>query len=263
MKAILIIIPILLGFKTIPKKYRGLTKKELAQQIKQLKTHRGKSKMIPPSNNKLFNENLKLQLELNRFKKINSFAPTFDNQYSTIATFERFYGIIDGNIISSGYPVNFKIDFKNTAKIPSGSYLSCTGVNYASKYNYRIMASCDRLITPENEYSVIIGIKDTKKIDGIAPDHIYTGDEEAIIGEGFSALMAGIIDARKERVRTAINFTQTPTLKNAYLNGIINAAKMANQKGKDHSSEQVIVLAVKDKKQVIIEFKRRFNYEKD
>ena len=245
---LLLILPLLLAFKPLPKKYRGFTKTELAQQIDRVK---------------LVQSGRKKEIKKKKVIRKSIFTPSFGNQHESIATFERFLGVIDGHIISSGHQVNFKVDFENASKIPEGSYLSCTGTNLATKYNYRIIASCDRLITPEHEYMINVGLKDLTKVDGIKPDHVYTGDEEAILGEGFSAIMGGIIDARKERVQTAVGFSETPTIKNAYLNGLLNAARTANQKSKEHTSETFVVLAVKDKKKVIIEFKKRFTYEND
>lgn len=254
---------ILMSFRPLPKEFRGVTKQELAQRIDKVKsvkaaplrsgkTRIGKSKKVR-----------RLEAEVKRLNKLRSFNPSFGTQYGSIATFERFKGVIDGNIISSGQPVDFKVDLKNSLKIPSDSYLSCRGTNLASKYNYRIIASCDRLITPNQEYKVSVGIKDMNRVDGLKPDHVYTGDEEAVLGEGFSAIMSGIIDARKERVKTAVGFAEVPTLKNSILGGLVNAANMANQKAKDHTQNQVVVLAVKDKTEVVVEFKRRFNYEKN
>lgn len=258
MKIIIVIaLEILLcSFKTLPKGYRGFTKKELAIKIDKVRTHQSSTKRARYKPNRM-------RQELERYKKINSFSPVFDNEFGSISTFERFYGTIDGNIISSGYPIGFKVDISSDSKFPEDSYLACTGTNHNAKYNYRIIATCDRLITDDGEYRINASIKDLKKIEGIKPDHIYTGDAEAVLGEGFSAIMGAIIDARKDVATTAIGFAVKPSDKNTLLTGLKSGARLANQKTKEHSANQTTILAVKDKTKIIIEFKRSFSYEKD
>jgi hypothetical protein len=258
-----LLIPFLFAFKPLSLKFRGHTRKELAKSVDKVKLIQSSIKRVPQKKSKLRIENKKLKGELNRLKAINSFSPSFDNQYGSISTLERFKGVIDGNIKLSGSAVDFKVDFLGSRKIPSGSYLSCVGTGLVNKYNYRILATCDRLITPEGEFQVSVGIKDLKKIDGIRPDYDYTGDEEAVIGEAASAITGNLINAKKERVQTSIGFSDVPTVRNAYIGGLVDAARMANQKAKSHTSNQIVIMAAKDKTEVIIEFKRRFSYEKE
>lgn len=248
------------SFKPLPKKYQGMTKKEVEAEFDSVKF---RSSSFSKNNTSVIEEeNERLRKEIERKRKISQFSPTFGTQYGTILTFERFYGVIDGNIISSGMPVNFKVDLLPHRKIPSGAYLSCTGENLVSKFNYRIIASCDRLITKDDEFEVVVGLKDLKKIEGIAPDFTYSGEEESVLGEGITAIMSGIIDAKKERQNTNIGSVENASAKNSLLNGLLMAADTANSKAREQSSKTHIVLAVNDKKNVIVEFKRRFSYEK-
>lgn len=262
---LIIFLPLFFSFKTLPQKYRGLTKDEIKKLLEDKVSTRDSSvvKDGNTSSSALEIENNNLKKKLSKSNQIKNFSPTFGSQYGKIATFERFDAVIDGNIVSSGQPVTFKVDFMPHHKIPNGSYVSCTGTNQSAKYNYRIIAFCDRLITPDYEYEVSIGIKDSKKIDGIHPDFVYVGEEEAVLGEGFSAILSGIIDARKERVSTAFGQEEVASVKNSLLGGLIKATELANSKAVSNKNDSVTILAVNDRKNVILEFKKGFKYEKD
>jgi len=264
----LILIPLVVGFTKLPAKYQGYTDLEFKTILDSVKTNAAAPERKTPSRTKGHDGRLKgkvdkLEKEIKRLKGVGSFNPTFSSSYPPIATLSRFKGILEGNIVSSGQPVTFKVSIVETSKIPPDSYLACVGTNQAAKYNFRIVAKCKTLVTPSDEYDIDASLKDIKSVVGLKPDFVYTGEEEAILGTGFSAIASGIIDASMDRTLTATGFATDPTLKNNLLNGFAEAARQATQKGQEHTENKTVVLAVETNTPVIVEFNRRFTYEKN
>lgn len=251
------------GFGEVPSEYQGLTRDQVKMLLDEVKTTQSapvRTKIIKKDDSKKLK---KLQSEIERLKGINNFNPTFGNDYPDIPTLARFKGKIDGNIISMGQPVSFKVHLLENSKFPPESYLSCTGSQLVTKYNYRLISSCDLLVTSEGEFKVTVGIKDIKKVDGIEADEAYTGEEEALLGEGLTGIMAALIDVKKDRVQTLTGFADIPNANNAILNGLLGGVGAVNSKVKEHTNNKSVVMAIYDQTEVVVEFKRRFKYESD
>ncbi len=246
-----------LGFGEIPKRFQGYTISEIKELQDEVKTGQAAPERELSDNSEL----KKLKHEIKRLKNIKSFSPTFGTGYGEIPTLSRFKGYVDGNVVSIGQPVALKIDIGNYSNFPRNSYLSCQGSQLVTKYNFRLITVCDRLITNDGEFEVRVGIKDIKKVDGIEADEAYTGDEETILGEGITSIFAALLDNKKERVITDIGFSEVPNGKNAILNGLLGGLGSVNEKIKSHTDNKTVVMAIHDRKPVIVEFKSRFSYE--
>ena len=256
------IIPFLLGFKSLDPNYRGLTPSELRSYLDSIST----TQAAPKRENKaIVKAAIQKKIKLKKKQlKMKRFSPSFGEQYESIKTLERFSGVVDGNIqVSSMSSVSFKVNISDNQKFPSKSYLACQASTFSGKYNYKVMGICSTLVTQDDEYEVAVVIKDSNLTEGINADFVYTGDEEEVIGEGFTAAMSAIIAGSKDRIRTAIGFSDVPNLKNAGLSGLIAAASSANNKTKKENNKNYVLLAVEDQKRVIIEFKKRFSYEQN
>lgn len=234
------------GFTTIPKQYRGMTKNEIV--LRHMNTSTNEKKTLKTNSRRPKNSKI-------------SFNPVFDSEIQNIKRLSRFYARLDGNIIVSSDPVVFKVNLLKNPLFPENSYLSCIGEKLISKYNYRLKAHCDYLVTDKIDYPVNVTLKDLKKVEGLVPDHIYTGEEEEILGSAFSAFTSSLIDSSKDRVQTSLGFVEKPNLKNAYLNGLTSAASESNSKSLQHSKDNNIVMAIKDKTKVIVEFKEALKWE--
>lgn len=249
------------GFGEIPRQYQGLTRQQVKQILDEVKTTQA-----APVRKKRYKQSdsgkvKKLQKEIERLKGINSFNPTFGTQYPEIPTLSRFKGRVEGNIVSMGQPVSFKVSLVDNAKFPPDSYLSCVGSQLATKYNFRLISSCDRLVTPDGEFQVSVGLKDTKKVDGLEANEAYEGSEEALLGQFATGIIASLIDVKKDRTQTLTGFADIPNAKNAVLNGLLNGVTQTNEQIKEHTNQKSIVMAIYDQTEVIVEFKRRFTYE--
>jgi hypothetical protein len=250
-------------FGEIPEKYRGFTVEEIKKledevKLTQSSPDRSRNRIKKGNDNKRVK---KLEREIKRLKSISNFNPTFGTTYSDIPTLSRFYGTLDGNIISLGATVRFKIKLDQSNSFPPDSYLACSGQQIIAKYNYRIIGECDTLITPDHEYRVNVNYKDTKKVDGLEADIVHTGEEESLLGEIVTGISTALLDVEKDRVQTDFGFATVPNGKNAILNGLIGGAGAANNTLRQHTNQKSVVMAIKDKTPVIVEFNRRFQYE--
>ena len=265
MKTLLLLLTVLsnktFGIGEVPKKYRGLTRNQIQKLLDEVKVTQSSPVRTKGSKNTDSRKVRELEKEIKRLKGINNFSPTFGNSYPEIPTLSRFMGEIDGNIFSMGQPVGFKVSLKENTKFPPNSYLSCVGTQLVAKYNYRLISKCDLLVTPDGEFNVEVGIKDIKKVDGIEANEAYTGDEEALLGEGATGILASLIDVKKDRIQTSIGFADVPNGKNAILNALLGGLSSANEKVKEHTDKRSVIMAIYDKTPVIVEFRRRFTYE--
>jgi hypothetical protein len=246
-----------MGFKALPKKFQGRTTTEIKEMIL------SKERMKQQDDIKITTSAVQ-KVKSKSTKKVTTkkkFRPQFGREKKVINTLSRFYGVLKGNIKSSGHRATFKITFLNDKNFPLGSYLACTGTPYAARYNYHIVANCSKLIANQNEYDVNVTIKNQDLTEGIEADYVYVNDEEIVLGEGFSALAAGIIESKKDQALTAIGHVSKPTVKNAIINGLVASAKKGHEKSRELSGQQTILLAIKDGKKVVIEFNERFEYE--
>ena len=256
---LIVIIPFIAGFKSLDPKYRGLTPSELRSYLDSIST----AQAAPKRESSAAIIQKKMRMKKKR-QKVKRFSPSFGEQYESIKKLERFSGVVDGNIqVSSMSSVSFKVDISDNQKFPTGSYLACQASTFSGKYNYKVMGVCNTLVTEDDEYEVAVIIKDSNLTEGINADFVYTGEEEEVIGEGFTAAMSAIIAGSKERVKTAIGFSDIPNIKNAGLSGLIAAATSANNKTKKENNKNYVLLAVEDQKRVVIEFKKRFSYDKN
>lgn len=262
---VFLIVPFLVSFKTLNKRFRGLTPNELRAYMDSISTKQAsiiKTKKAKKTKNKRISYSKELK-ELKELKKLNQFKPSFGSEFGTIKTMERFRGIVEGNIKVSNEQVTFKVNIVDNRKIPNGSYIACVGSSFAGKYNYKIIGNCHTLITPDDEYKIQASIKDKNLTEGIKADYVYTGEEEAVIGQGFTAAMSAIVSNAQRKTQTGLGFVNLPTNKNALLTGLVASAASANEKTKEENSKHYVLLAVEDQKEVVVEFNRRFTYEKN
>lgn len=256
---IVLLLLLIYGFTPIPKNLRYKTRNELAKKMDAVS--RKQSALINNTEiNGLKLENIRLKKELKKRTSLRQYKPQIGEKYERIRTFERFSGHLEGNIVSTGTVKGFKIILDDHHKLPSGSYVACSGRTLTRKYNYRIIGECHSLIGPERTYKIEARVKDTKHIEGLEADDVHTGGEEALIGEGVTAILAKKIDNSKDRVLTD-RFIEAPTDRNIALNGAFEMAKSANNMAKNHTKNMRTIVVVKHGKKAIIEFVKEFNYE--
>jgi hypothetical protein len=220
-----------------------------------------------PTNKRIFTDKVQLkQSSRQRSKRLkevrNNLRPYFANRKKFIKTLDQFYVVIGGNLkIMGGNFERIKV-YTNSKKFPTGSYFSCNSYNSVIEYHYRIKFSCDKLITSDYEYPIKAHIKDLKKISGVTPDHVSTGEEEGIIKQFVIGVTARLLDTDKERKLTDGGYEDVPSDANALKDATLDGLKNVNSEISAKDSQKV-VLAMNGKKKAIIEFLERFEFKRE
>ena len=236
--------------KRLPKEFRYKTE----EQIRQILTK--KSDVI-------VNRSSAVLKNIPRRVTKKKFVPKFDAQKKIVRTLEKFKASIQGNIISSGRPVSITIIPDPNPKLPRGSYFACTGVNWAQKYDYRLVIECNKLVTPKNEYTISASIKDEFLTDGLKPleGDVYDGSEESILGTAIHAGFQSIIESLKPKESTLSGERNKNRAGTHFLSGIQAGTSKANEEMLNKAADRKLVLTIRKNRRVVIEFKERFFYE--
>jgi hypothetical protein len=231
-------------FKMLPLKWRGKTFEEIQLIIKSKRKKKTLTDQVKRKQSGIKKKSI--------VATTNSFRPLIMKSSQSVHTLERFYGITDGNLKILGSELQeVKVKIVQNGKFPRNSYLSCTANNRAIYMHYRIDLSCSRLITPSFEIEIKAIIRDLKKIKGITPDHVAVGEDiKALKSLGLGAIGA-MINVSKDRVLTMNGYASTPSQKNALKDFALGGVKNIVNSDQGEAS---IVLSLKDRKKVIIEF---------
>lgn len=227
--------------KRLPKKLRYKTLDQIQKEGKVISKSQGKSTKVT-------------------FRK--KFNPTFEKARQKVSTFQQIPGCISGNIISTNSQQGkVKVYPCGDHSLPEKSYFACFTSNLVEKYNYRVILSCTKFITPEKEYEVSASIKDYYLVDGIKADKVFDGTEESVISSGITTAFQSVIESFKSTESTLNGTINKDNVGNVYVGGIQAGASAANDEFSSRSSRNRVILVVKKDQRVLIEFNQEFFYE--
>lgn len=144
----------------------------------------------------------------------------FTNQYD-FKTGSVIKGTLLNSIVSTNLESPLIVEVDESSSLPKGSRFRCLGV---TKHK-RIMAACDRLITPldEEEFEVKVGLLNADGSSGLKADGISTGKEEYAAAAVATAFSKGLIEIGTQKVASPFGELTVDSRKNRLTNGILNS----------------------------------------
>ena len=245
----LLLVSASMAFESLPLQYQGKTQTEIQNQSS-----------IQPK--RIKSTSKKIDTNYLKYKQLLRNKPSFGSQFENVLPYDRFKGVVDGNVRASSNNVRIKVKLKSSSSFPQDSYIGCNGSVQSHKYNYRVLGQCSELISNGAVYKISAVLKDRSMVDGIIPDHVYTGEEEEFLGGVFTSMAGLVLDSKKDRTLTGgQGYVEDPTIKNAINEGVTEGIRESYRDMKHKTSNKRTILTIFSGKEVFVEFTKEFTHD--
>jgi len=171
-----------------------------------------------------------------------------------IETTKVIRGILLNSVVSTNLESPLLVESLDNSSLPSGTRFRCTGVTK----NKRILAVCDRMITPTKEVEVKVQVLNLDGSAGLRGEY-NDGKDSYIAGAVISDFAKGVISASKNKLAVPLGVVDADSDKNKILEGLANSASTTSDVLLDEMKSQEPKVFIEAGKLVLIFFMEGLN----
>lgn len=171
-----------------------------------------------------------------------------------IETTKVIRGILLNSVVSTNLESPLLVESLDSSSLPSGTKFRCTGVTK----NKRVLAVCDRMITPTKEVEVKVQILNLDGSAGLRGEY-NDGKDSYIAGAVISDFAKGVISSSKNKLAVPLGVVDADSDKNKILEGLANSASTTSDVLLDEMKSQEPKVFIEAGKPVLIFFMEGLN----
>ena len=223
--------------------------KSKAQNERKQKSQHGNDSSVLKKLSKQNEELLKMLRERSSEEK-----PFIWDGSNKIETTKVIRGILLNSVVSTNLESPLLVESLDNSSLPSGTKFRCTGVTK----NKRVLAVCDRMITPTREVEVKVQILNLDGSAGLRGEY-NDGKDSYIAGAVISDFAKGVISASKNKLAVPLGVVDADSDKNKILEGLANSASTTSDVLLDEMKSQEPKVFIEAGKPVLIFFMEGLN----
>ena len=223
--------------------------KSKAQNERKQKSQHGNDSSVLKKLSKQNEELLKMLRERSSEEK-----PFIWDGSNKIETTKVIRGILLNSVVSTNLESPLLVESLDNSSLPSGTKFRCTGVTK----NKRVLAVCDRMITPTREVEVKVQILNLDGSAGLRGEY-NDGKDSYIVGAVISDFAKGVISASKNKLAVPLGVVDADSDKNKILEGLANSASTTSDVLLDEMKSQEPKVFIEAGKPVLIFFMEGLN----
>lgn len=163
-------------------------------------------------------------------------------------------GILLNSVVSTNLESPLLVESLDSSTLPSGTKFRCSGLTK----NKRVLAVCDRMITPTKEIEVKVQLLNIDGSAGLRGEY-NDGKDSYIAGAVISDFAKGVISASKSKIAVPIGIVDADSDKNKILEGLANSATTTTDVLLDEMKSQEPKVFIEAGKLVLIFFMEGLN----
>lgn len=164
------------------------------------------------------------------------------------------HGLLLNSVVSTNLESPLLVESLDNSVLPSGTKFRCSGVTK----NKRVLAICDRMITPTKEVEVKVQILNLDGSAGLRGEY-NDGKDSYIAGAVISDFAKGVISASKSKIVVPLGIVDADSDKNKILEGLVNSATTTTDVLLDEMKSQEPKVFIEAGKVVLIFFMEGIN----
>lgn len=158
-------------------------------------------------------------------------------------------GLLLNSVVSTNLESPLLVESLDNSVLPSGTKFRCSGVTK----NKRILAVCDRMITPTKEIEVKVQILNLDGSAGLRGEY-NDGKDSYIAGAVISDFAKGVVSASKNKIAVPLGIVDADSDKNKIIEGLANSASTTTDVLLDEMKSQEPKVFIEAGKLVLIFF---------
>lgn len=163
-------------------------------------------------------------------------------------------GILLNSVVSTNLESPLLVEALDNSALPAGTKFRCSG----QTKNKRVLAVCDRMITPTKEIEVKVQLLNIDGSAGLRGE--YNDDKDSYIaGAVISDFAKGVISASKSKITVPLGIVDADSDKNKILEGLANSATTTTDVLLDEMKSQEPKVFIEAGKLVLIFFMEGLN----
>lgn len=163
-------------------------------------------------------------------------------------------GILLNSVVSTNLESPLLVESLDNSVLPEGTKFRCSGITK----NKRVLAICDRMITPTKEIEVKVQVLNIDGSAGLRGEY-NDGKDSYIAGAVISDFAKGLISASKNKIVLPLGQVDADSDKNKILEGLANSASTTSDVLLDEMKSQEPKVFIEAGKPVLIFFMEALN----